>query len=173
MIEKKARHIYYLRGLTPPLVVIVGMIFANASLFAISTFLICYLWPYFIFTPGAKRRYSEYKYRWSLVGMLVRLNEVVEEGLPSTGFRKRMMIALFGPLLFCLLLGLISQVGEPLFAIGATALFALVYKFLLHEIASAEYPVTLETPAGDSPAENVNVPEQPPQNHQTDNDSNS
>lgn len=173
MIEKKARHIYYLRGLTPPLIVILGMIVADASFFAISTFLICYLWPYFIFTPGAKRRYREYKYRWSLVGMLVRLNEVVEDGIPGTGLRKRMIIALFGPLLFCLVLGLISQVGEPLFAIGATALFAVVFKFLLQEIASVEYPVTLENPAEDSREENVNAPAQPLQNHQTDNDSNS
>lgn len=170
MNEKKARHIYYLRGLTPALIIFLSLYLFGASLFSLSTFLICYLWPYFIFTPGAKRRYHDYKYRWSFVGMMVRLQEVVENGLPGNGFRKSFSISIIAPVLLCLVLWALTFEGEPLFALGGSAAFSLVYRFFLHPIASANYLTTLETDLNDPLVGNVSAPDQPVQNHQTDND---
>lgn len=173
MIDKKTRHAYYLRGLTAPLIAFLAMFFFQASLFSISTFLICYLWPYFIFTPGAKARYQEFRYRWSMAGLLVRLQEVLENGLPGYGLRRNFAIAISSPLIVCLILWLLTGSGEPLFALAGCALFALVYRFLLWSIVSEVQSAPEQNLANELPVEILSEPNPPVQNHQTDNDSGS
>jgi hypothetical protein len=171
--EIKQRHTYYLRGLAPAFLVMLLTSFLSFSLLGISTFLMCYLWPYFLFTPGAYKRFSDYKYRWSFVGMLVRTHKVIEDGLPFEGLRFRLALSLIVPVVLSLLLWGVTGAGEPLYALAGAALFALVYRYLLHSIVSAVVLDESETAQATLNAESSSEPSAPVQNHQTDNDLNS
>lgn len=173
MNERKLRHTYYLRGLAPALVGIVLMSYSTFSLLRISSFLLCYLWPYFLFTPGAREKFSDLKYRWSFVGMLMRLQFVIEDGLPFEGTRARLGLALGVPFTVCLVMWALTGAGEPLAALGGAALFALIYRYALHDVVSAIPASDPQTDQVDQNVESVNEPHPPAQNHQTDNDSNS
>lgn len=173
MTEKKARHIYYLRGLTPGFIAFIAMFSFEASLLSISTFLLCYLWTYFLFTPGARSKYSTAKFKSSFVGLLIRLDELLRNGLPGRGERRNFAISILTPIVFILILWILSGAGEPLFALAGAVLFTVTYRYLLHSIASANFEVSLESDSTHSPAENASEPTHDLQSHQKDNDSNS
>ncbi len=171
MTEKQLRHTYYLRGLLPAFISILIIAFSSFTLHKVSTFLMCYLWPYFLFTPGARSRYLGYKYRWSFVGMLVRFHTVVEDGFNAHTIRFRLGCALVLPLLICLMLWAISGVGEPLYALAGVAVFAVVYRYLLHPLSSATPVDDAQTDLSAEPVKSANEPDPAVQNHQTNNDS--
>lgn len=133
----------------------------------------CYLWPYFLYTPGTKRKYSEPRYRRAFVGLLLRLDEMLKNGLPGQGFRRDFAISVLTAPVFCLLLFVISGIGELLFALGASALFTLVYAYLLHNMINVDFVESSESPIAVALEESLNEQSQPDQNHQKDNDSNS
>ena len=173
MNATKLRHIYYFYGLLPAFIALLIFSFVGATLFSISTFLMCYLWPYFIFTPGAFDRYETYRYRWSMAGLIVRFQTFLENALPGEGIQRRLAIALATPLIFCLTLWLISFAGEPVFALAGVATFALVYRYLLHPKINEGSINEIENSQDSLNVESLNEQNQPAQNHQTDNDSNS
>ncbi len=133
----------------------------------------CYLWPYFLFTPGTKRKYSEARYRRAFVGLLLRLDELLKNGLPGQGFRRDFAISVLTAPALCLILFVLTGAGELLFALSASALFCLVYAYLLHAMINVDFVVNVENPKDSAPEENSSEQSQPDQSRQKDNDSNS
>lgn len=131
------------------------------------------MWPYFIFTPGAKEKYLGFKYRKSFVGLLIRLDEYLKEVLKPKIFAQRFAIAILTSITFCLVMGVLSRAFEPLFVLAGSAVFTVTYRYLLHDLASLKFEDGVESLQGELPLETLSEPAHSAQNHQKDNDSNS
>ncbi len=173
MTQKQARHHYYFRGLLPCFIAFLAIYYFKASLLSVSSFLICYLWPYFLYTPGAKDKYLGFKFRKSFVGLLVRLDEFLKEVLKPKFFVQGFVISITTPFIFCIVTWILSGVGEPIFALAGSCLFTIVYRYLLYQYSNLVFEDGFESLQGELPLESGIEPLQPVQSRQTDNDSNS
>ncbi len=173
MNQKQARHHYYFRGLLPCFIAFLSIYYFKATLLSISSFLICYLWPYFLYTPGAKEKYLEFKYRKSFVGLLVRLDEFLKGVLRPKKMALGFLISISTSLIFCMVMWIFSGAGEPLFALAGSCLFTIVYYYLLYNFSNLSFEGDTETLQGELPLETSSEPSQNLQSHQTDSDSNS
>ena len=70
-------------------------------------------------------------------------------------------------------MGIVSRAGSPLFALAGSTVFTVIYRYFLHDLASLKFEDGVETLQGELPLETGIEPDQPVQNHQTDNGSNS
>ena len=127
--EKKAdkgRKIYYIYGLFLLLGAFFVFSFVEVLLINMMYFYVSFFWNFAIYVPGMERLVQKKRYRYSFLRAIFLLNRIFSNDkllklLPYSQFLGRLMI----PVLFILLLIVLFNNGNILFAFAGTVYFEL------------------------------------------------